>query len=110
MSQRSVCTQFTPQLWRATKCKFCFNDKTSHETASKENSTNVNIPMSPPPTLSPKPKRISSPLSKSDEILRSPTRRNVTSSDDSARSPIQPPDNDDVFQKRPSRVGSVYHS
>ena len=109
MSQRSVCNQFTPQLWRATKCKFCFNDKESHEKASKENITSVhtNIPSSPA-ILSPKIKRLSSSFIKGEDNLpRSPTRRKTGSnSDESPKSPSILSSDSDSAKTRPSRVRS----
>lgn len=109
MSQRSVCNQFTPQLWRATKCKFCFNDKESHEKASKENitTTNTNITTSPTTLLSPKIKRLSSTFIKSDENLpRSPSRRNTGSNSDESQKSLLSSDSDGT-KTRPSRVSRL---
>lgn len=112
MSQRTVCTQFTPQLWRATKCKFCFNDKESHEKACKENSGNTNLP--PSSTKSPSPKtvkRIGSAYMKSDEnLLRSPTRRNTSSNSDEANVKAQSifSNDTDLVKNRPSRVNNYF--
>ncbi|KAL5248333.1 hypothetical protein ACHWQZ_G017498 [Mnemiopsis leidyi] len=108
MSQRSVCNQFTPQLWRATKCKFCFNDKESHEKAVKENyvtNSHSNIPTSPA-ILSPKIKRLSSSFIKGDDnIPRSPTRRNTGSnSDESSKSQSILSSDSESVKTRPSRI------
>ena len=110
MSQRSVCNQFTPQLWRATKCKFCFNDKESHEKASKVHTNNpaskeniTSVHTNNPTILSPKIKRLSSSFIKRDENMpRSPTRRNTGSNSDESPS-ILSSDSDSV-KNRPTRV------
>ena len=109
MSQRMVCTQFTPQLWRATKCKFCFNDKESHEKACKENSVNTNLP--PSSTKSPSPKsvkRLGSTynMKSDDNLLRSPTRRNTSSNSDEASAKAKSIFSKDAehVKNRPSRV------
>ncbi|XP_063691398.1 myosin heavy chain, clone 203-like isoform X2 [Bolinopsis microptera] len=110
MSQRSVCNQFTPQLWRATKCKFCFNDKESHEKASKVHTNNpaskeniTSVHTNNPTILSPKIKRLSSSFIKRDENMpRSPTRRNTGSNSDESPS-ILSSDSDSV-KNRPTRI------
>lgn len=115
MSARSPCTQFTPQLWRASKCKYCFNDKGAHS-QGKENTPNGNIATSAPVTSPASPstaKRISSSFISADENLREQRRSTIGSKPTVPKpSPKPIPDNSNVlaeagYKPRPAKLKTV---
>ena len=106
MTQRNTCNQFTPQLWRATKCKFCFKDKDSHAADGKENST---VGQNPP--QSPAKRTYSTGTRPPEAFVKVTPRRAVSHIDTGPRSPtVLSSDSDSNKNVRPSRVSTAASS
>eukprot|EP00116_Pleurobrachia_bachei_P011659 sb/3471921/ len=100
MTQRNTCNQFTPQLWRATKCKFCFKDKDSHTADGKENST---VGQNPPQT--PAKRTYSTGTRPPEAFVKVTPRRAVSHIDVGPRSPtVLSSDSDSNKNVRPARI------